>query len=132
MHMPRGARDFFHVVALSLLAGFTVGAGLALLDLSQFARVPTAVGFALLFISGALIGASASHLSHALAAFLLMIPISAAVNSLALAYPEFQVDRLGTEIALEISVMNAFRNVIILAIPLCLVGLLIGKALVRE
>jgi len=120
------------IFVLSLLMGFTAGAGLAIYHLGEFSNVPSVVALLLPLLAGGFIGALTPQLNQALGAFLLVIIISALVSAFMLAYPEFRVDRLGIGIALELSVINSLKNVILFALPLTLVGLILGKFLSRS
>jgi len=125
-------RDLFRILILSLLMGFTSGAGLAIYHLGEFSHLPSIVALLLPFLAGGFIGVLIPQLNQALGAFLLVIFISATVSTILLAYPEFQVNRLGMGIALELSITNSLKNVILYAIPLTLVGLIVGKFLTRS
>ena len=119
------------ILAISLLMGFIAGAGLAISDLSEFSLIPSLVALSLPVLAGGFIGVLVPQLGRALGSMLLVIVFSAVVSMLALSYPEFQVQRLGTDVALELSVTKALQGAI-LAAPLTLVGLLVGKFVVRS
>jgi hypothetical protein len=114
------------LVGLALLMGFTLGTGIVLQDLSEFSDLPSALMWLFPLVAGAFIGALIPSLSRALAALLLMIAIGAGMSALALSYPEYVVGRLGQEIAFELSLVTSLRGVVIAA-PLSIVGLLLGK-----
>lgn len=116
---------------ISLLMGFIAGAGLTISDLSEFSLLPSVAALLLPVLAGGFLGALVPQLGRALGSMLLVVVFSAVVTMLALSYPEFQVDRLGTDIALELSVTKALQSAI-LAAPLVLVGLLVGKFFVRS
>jgi hypothetical protein len=118
------------VALLSLLTGFIAGAGLTLYVLSEFSFLPSMVALLFPVIAGGFIGALIPKLGRALGSILLVIVISIVVSMIALSYPEFQVNRLGTDVALELSLTQALQGTI-WAAPLALVGLLLGKFMVR-
>lgn len=119
------------VLVLALIMGFTAGAGLAINDLSEFSRIPATVSLLLPLLAGLFIGTLTPYLSQAIGTMLLAMVISVLVSTLALAFPEFQVNRLGLDIALELSIAKALRSVIV-TVPLITVGLLLGKIIVRD
>lgn len=112
--------------------GFIAGGGLALYDLSEYSRVSTVVSLLLPVLAGGLLGALMSQFSWALGTLLLVIVVSVAVSALALAYPEFQVKRLGLDLTLEISIAKSLSNVVVLGVPLAIVGLLLGRFFARN
>lgn len=129
--MGRMFRSLVQIIVLALLMGFIVGAALAISDLKEFSLVPSILPFLLAVLAGGFIGALTSELSQALVTLLLVLLISPVVSVLALTYPELRVDRLGLEIALELSIVKSLQNVVVTA-PLIIVGLLLGKFLARS
>lgn len=126
-----GLRALRLVLASGLLAGFIAGASLALAALGDFSAMPDYLGFVGGFVAGILIGMQLPSLHHSLLALALTVPVSIAVSTLSLFYPELRVERLGTEVALELSVLEGLvRNVLL--IPFLVVGLLVSKMLSRN
>lgn len=127
----RGIRETMQILALSLLCGFLIGAGLVLARLSDFSSMPNFVGYLAALVAGGFIGMLTRHLTHGLIAFLLTTVVSAAVSTLALAYPESQANRLGMETAVQLSALEGLTDSFF-SVPFTLVGLLAGKWLSRS
>lgn len=119
------------VLTLSVLMGFVIGAGSAMTDLSDFSRVPVIVFYVFPVLAGILVGALTQHLGQAIGTLLLVLTFSALVDAMALAYPELRVERLGREVALELSAAKALLSLVVVSTPLALVGLLMSKLIGR-
>ncbi len=119
------------MLVLSMLMGLTVGVGLMLTELHPYATVPIWVGYVLIVVAGLMTGLLVSDLSRALGTYLLILIVGGAVSILALAYPELQMDRLGTQVALDLSIINTMKKLVLLALPLTLLGLILGKFIAR-
>lgn len=119
------------MLVLSMLMGLTVGVGLMLTELHPYANVPIWVGYVLIVVAGLMTGLLVSDLSRALGTYLLILIVGGAVSILALAYPELQMDRLGTQVALDLSIINTMKKLVLLALPLTLLGLILGKFVSR-
>lgn len=131
---PQGAtwlREVRLVLLVSLLGGIILGAGISLSLLGDFSSMPGAFGMIMAVVTGAFIGMLIPHFHQGLVSVLLVALIGAGVSSLALAYPEFEVNRLGLDLALELSVLRSVTHSF-LALPFLLIGLLIGKLLARR
>ncbi len=124
--------QFFSVLLISVLMGFTLGVAVVLSNLSEFAGVPIPmVSLALALLAGGFVGALSPRFSWALAASLLVFLVGAAVSTYALTYPEVLVDRLGVEIALDLALVPALRQSFFF-FPLIILGILLGRVLARN
>jgi len=116
------------ILGITVLAGFLVGVSIALGDFQEFSRVPGSVLLIFPLVAGGLLGMVVPQLSHALASLLPMLLISGVFGFGALVYPEYVAGRLGVEIASEVALQKALQGVIF-ALPLSIVGLLLGHFL---
>jgi len=123
--------EIARILALSLLCGFLIGTGLVLARFSEFSHMPDFVGYLTALIAGGFIGLLIRQMSHSLIAFLLTTVVSAVVSTLALSYPELQANRLGVELAVQLSALQGLTDSFF-TVPFTLVGLLAGKWLSRS
>jgi hypothetical protein len=128
--IQRWLRDTGRVLAVTVLCGVLTGIGITLASLSDFSYLPSFFGYVIALVAGGYIGLLTRRLNHGLVALLLATLVSAAVSTLALAYPEFQVHHLGLEVAVELSALQGLTGSV-LAVPLLIVGLLLGKLISR-
>ncbi len=113
-----------------VLAGVIMGAGNALALLGDFSALPRVFGQAAAFLAGLFTGRTTPHLSLSLAAMLLATLVSAAVSTLSLVFPEFYVDHLGLELALDLSLGRAILTSLG-GMPFLAGGILLVKFLTR-
>jgi len=124
-------REAGRVLAVTLLCGFLLGAGIALAKLSVFSSLPGFSVYLIAVISGAFIGLLIRQLSHGLVTLLLITLLGALLGTLALAYPEFEARRLGVELGVEFSAVKALTAALF-SMPFLVGGLFVGKFLSRH
>ncbi len=119
-------KELLRAALATLLAGSIAAGGLALWGLEEFSRLPFPLSLGFPLLAGVVLGALIPRLSQALGAWLFTLIVSALLSALALLYPELTGDRLGLEVGLDLSLAKAIVNTI-LAAPLVLIGLLLGR-----
>jgi len=120
--------NIYYLLWLGVLSGFLSGGGMSLYQLSDFSPVPPLIGFVFALMAGMLIGLLTHHLQHSLVAFLWSGLVTVIVCALALVLPEFEANRLGLELATELSIAKALLSTLF-ALPMVLIGILISKVL---
>ncbi len=116
------------IAAITLLAAFLVGVGIALREFEDFARAPGALWLLFPLVAGALLGVLIPQLGHGLGALLLMLVAGGLIAFAAVVYPELTQGQLGAEVAYRFALERALQGVIFTA-PLSIVGLLLGHFL---
>lgn len=120
--------NIYYLIWLGVLSGFLSGGGMSLYQLSDFAPLPAYVGFVFALLAGMLIGLLTHHLQYSLVAFLWSALVTAIICTLALVVPELEINRLGLEIAVELSIAKALLSTLF-ALPILLIGVLVSKVL---
>lgn len=120
--------NIYYLLWLGVLSGFLSGGGMSLYQLSDFSPVPPLIGFVFALMAGMLIGLLTHHLQHSLVAFLWSGLVTVLVCALALVLPELEANRLGLELATELSIAKALLSTLF-ALPMVLIGILVSKVL---
>lgn len=120
--------NIYYLIWLGVLSGFLSGGGMSLYQLSDFSPVPGFMGFVFALLAGMMVGLLTHHLQHSLVAFLWSGLVTVIVCSLALVLPELEANRLGLELATELSVAKALLSTLF-SLPMVLIGLLVSKVL---
>ncbi|GEM_PF-1954442 len=119
------------LAAMILLSGTSLGASMAVHSLSRFAPIPSGLMLVFPLLVGLALGVLTRGLAQALGAFLLVIGVYFAADFLALSLPELIYAHLGREIVTQLSVARALVDGFIYVLPLTLIGLLVGKLVIK-